>query len=186
MPRLVLIDRDGTINIERNYLSAPDQIELFPQAADAVKLLRKLGLIVVIVTNQSAIGRGYFDLGRLAEIHARLGEVLRESGAQVDAIYFCPHTPEDACGCRKPQTEMAQRAASEFTADLSKSFVIGDNGCDIELGQNIGATTILVRTGYGKATWQKIETKPDYTVENLYAAAVLIKEIIEKDDISNR
>ena len=186
MPRLVLIDRDGTINVERNYLSAPDQIELFPQAADAVKLLRESGLIVAVVTNQSAIGRGYFDLTRLAEIHTRLREILRESGAEVDAIYFCPHTPQDLCDCRKPQTELARRAAADFAVDLSKSFVIGDNVCDIELGQNIGATTILVRTGYGKTTAQKIETKPDYTVENLYAAAVLIKEILEKDDISTR
>lgn len=184
--RLVLIDRDGTINVERNYLSAPDQIQLLPQAADGINFLRELGLTIAVVTNQSGIGRGFFDAARLAEIHTRLQEVLRESGTNIDAIYFCPHAPEDNCKCRKPQTNLAEQAARDFNADLSKSFVIGDNVCDIELGKNIGATTILVRTGYGETAARKIEAQPDYTVENLFEAAVLIKEILEKDDIHNK
>jgi D-glycero-D-manno-heptose 1,7-bisphosphate phosphatase len=181
MNRIVLIDRDGTINIERNYLSAPEQIKLLPQSADAIKILRELNLPVVVVTNQSGIGRGFFDLKRLEEIHERLREVLRENGTDVDRIYFCPHLPEDECGCRKPLAEMAQRAAKDFDADLSKSFVIGDNVCDIELGKNIGAeATILVRTGYGKTVEEEKLAVPDYTVENLFEAANLIKEILGK------
>jgi D-glycero-D-manno-heptose 1,7-bisphosphate phosphatase len=179
--RLVLIDRDGTINVERHYLSAPEQIELFPETAEAIRLLKSLGLPVAVVTNQSAIGRGYFDLKRLEQIHARLREALREAGAQVDAVYFCPHAPEDLCLCRKPLPLMARRAAAEFNAELSKSFVIGDNVCDIELGKNIGATTILVRTGYGVRTLEEKLTEPDYTVENLLEAANLIKGILEND-----
>lgn len=182
MSRLVLIDRDGTINVERHYLSSPDQIELFEGSAEAIKLLKDLGLPVAVVTNQSAIGRGYFDLAQLEEIHERLREVLRESETGIDAVYFCPHTPEDDCECRKPFTDMARQAAAEFGAELSKSFVIGDNVCDIELGRNVGATTILVRTGYGKRTEAEKLTEPDYIVENLLEAANLIKGILEKDD----
>jgi D-glycero-D-manno-heptose 1,7-bisphosphate phosphatase len=181
MARLVLIDRDGTINVERHYLSSPEQIELFPKTADGIRLLKSLGLPVAVVTNQSAVGRGYFDLAMLDQIHERLNSVLEESGTGVDAVYFCPHLPEDACRCRKPLIEMAVRAAEDFNADLSDSFVIGDNVCDIELGKNINATTILVRTGYGARTEEEKKTKPDYTVENLFEAANLIKGILEND-----
>lgn len=182
MNRIVLIDRDGTINAERNYLSAPEQIELLPQAAEGIKILHELNLPVAVVTNQSGLGRGFFDLKRLEEIHERLLEVLRENGTSVDRIYFCPHLPEDDCNCRKPLAEMANRAAEDFDAELSKSFVIGDNVCDIELGKNIGATAILVRTGYGKITEREKLAAPDYTVENLFEAANLIKGILEKDE----
>ena len=181
MNRIVLIDRDGTINVEQNYLSDPGQIELLPQAADGIKILRELGLKIAIITNQSGIGRGFFDLKRLEEIHNRLHEVLREYKTKVDAIYFCPHLPEDNCECRKPLTELATRAAADFNADLSKSFMIGDNICDVELGKNIGAMTILVRTGYGKTVEQEKLAAPDYTVENLFEAANLIKGILEND-----
>jgi D-glycero-D-manno-heptose 1,7-bisphosphate phosphatase len=178
---MVLVDRDGTINVERNYLSSPDQIELFPETVAGIKLLRSLGLPVAVVTNQSAIGRGYFDLAKLDEIHDRLHAILQEAGVGVDAVYFCPHTPEDSCDCRKPLTDMARRAALEFNAELSKSFVIGDNVCDIELGKNVGATTFLVRTGYGVRTEQEGKTQADYTVENLFEAASVIKGILEND-----
>ncbi len=176
--RLVLIDRDGTINVERHYLSLPDQIELFPNTVDGIRLLKSLGLTVVVVTNQSAIGRGIFNLERLDEIHKHLGNLLAEQDAAVDAIYFCPHTPEDNCECRKPLTAMAQQAAKDFNADLTQSFMIGDNVCDIELGKNINATTILVRTGYGTRTESEGKTKPDYVVENLFEAACLIEKIV--------
>lgn len=181
LSRLVLLDRDGTINVERNYLSSPDDLELYAGAADGIKLLKSLGLRVVISTNQSAVGRGFFDAARLAEIHERLGEILFESDATVDAIYFCPHAPEDDCRCRKPDTAMAKRAAFDFNADLAESFVIGDKVCDIELGKNVGATTILVRTGYGAQTGCEQKTKPDYAVENLFEAARLIRRILENE-----
>lgn len=182
MARLALIDRDGTINVEKHYLSSPEQIELFPQTVDGIKLLQSLGLRIVIVTNQSGIGRGYFDLTQLEQIHNRLLAVLDEAGARIDTIYFCPHLPEDKCRCRKPLGEMAHRAAKKFNADLSGSFVIGDKICDIELGKNINATSILVRTGYGIKTEQEKVIKPDYVVENLFEAANLIKGILEKGD----
>lgn len=179
MNRLVLIDRDGTINVERHYLSSPEQIELFPETVAGLKLLRDLDFKIAVVTNQSAIGRGYFDIERLDEIHNHLHEVLAD--VEIDAIYFCPHLPEDNCQCRKPQTEMATKAADLFDSELSESFVIGDNVCDIDLGKNVGATTILVKTGYGKRVLEEKKTTPDYVVENLLEAAKLIKEITERE-----
>ena len=175
---LVLIDRDGTINVERHYLSSPEQVELFPRSADGIKLLRSLGLTVVVVTNQSAIGRGLFDLKTLDAIHERLKALLHEEGATVDAIYFCPHTPEDVCNCRKPKAAMAEQAAKEFNANLSQSFLIGDNVCDIELGKNVSATTIVVRTGYGEKVLSEGSTNPDYVVEDIFEAACLIEKLI--------
>lgn len=174
----MLIDRDGTLNVERHYLSSPEQIELLPAAAEGIRLLRSLGLRVVVVTNQSGVGRGYFDLERLGQIHDRLHALLNESDTKIDAVYFCPHLPEDQCQCRKPLAEMARRAALDFEANLSDSFVIGDKDCDIELGKNIGATTILVRTGYGGATEREGTFQPDHVVENLFEAARLIENIL--------
>ena len=182
MARLVLIDRDGTINVERHYLSSPEQIELFPETVAGITLLRELGFNIAVVTNQSAVGRGIFNLERLGEIHNHLNEVLAEAGAEVDGIYFCPHVPEDDCQCRKPRIEMATKAAAEFDSQLSESFVIGDNVCDIELGKNISATTILVKTGYGNRVLEEQKTQPDFVVKNLLEAANLIKEIIERND----
>lgn len=180
MARLVLIDRDGTINVEKHYLSAPEQIELFPETAEGLKLLRNLGFRIAVVTNQSAIGRGFFEIERLDEIHSHLREVLAEKGTEVDVIYFCPHIPEDNCQCRKPGIEMATKASEMFGTELSDSFVIGDNVCDIELGKNVNAVTILVKTGYGKRVLEEQKTNPDYVVENLLEAAHLIKGIIER------
>lgn len=181
MSRLVLIDRDGTINTERHYLSDPNQINLVPNTVAGIKLLKSLGLSLVIVTNQSGVGRGYFDLERLKKINDRLEEILLINGVAVDAIYFCPHLPKEGCQCRKPRTGMALRAAKEFSADLSKSFVIGDNICDIDLGKNIGATTILVRTGYGSSVEQEGLAQPDYVLNDLLGAAELIKRILTNE-----
>lgn len=178
MKRLVLIDRDGTLNVNKHYLSDPAQLELIPRAAEAVKLLHTLGVPVVVVTNQSAIGRGFFDEKRLAEIHEKLNELLADENAKIDVVYYCPHTPDDNCNCRKPLPQLALQAATDFSADLKKSFVVGDSECDIELGKNVGATTILVRTGHGKYTEQEGRVRPDYTVADLYEAAQLIATLL--------
>lgn len=176
MSRLVLVDRDGTLIVEKNYLSSPSEVELIPGTAEGIKLLRSRGFKIVIVTNQSGIGRGYFDIETLAKIHARLIRLLREEGAEIDGIYFCPHTPADNCQCRKPLPEMAERAAHDFQADLKESFVIGDNLGDINLGKNIGAKTILVQTGYGATVESEKLVVPDFIAENFYEAACLIEE----------
>lgn len=181
MTRLALIDRDGTINVNKHYLSDPAQLELIPRAAEALRLLRELGLRLVIITNQSAIGRGFFDEARLSEIHRKLDEMLALENAKTDAFYFCPHTPDDKCACRKPLPQMANQAAADFDAELTQAFVIGDNECDIELGKNTGATTILVRTGHGLRTEQAGNVTPDYTADDLYDAAKIIAKILRQE-----
>lgn len=193
--RFVLLDRDGTINIERHYLSDPNQLSLLPGAAAGLRTMRELGLGLVVVTNQSGIARGYFDTGRLEKIHYRLHELLGAAGVELDGIFFCPHGPKDGCPCRKPGAGMALAAAREFGFELKDAFVIGDKDCDVQLGRNVGATTLLVKTGHGADTVSKltdapsIDSQPDHVVANLLAAAAVIRRSLKKgrsDGGSNR
>jgi histidinol-phosphate phosphatase family protein len=174
----VLLDRDGTIIEEKHYLSDPAQVELIPGAAEGLRKLRSLGLGLAIVTNQSGIGRGYFDLARLDAIHRRLLAQLGAAGVELDGIFFCPHTPDDACECRKPATGLAERAARELRFDPREAFVIGDLPSDVALGRALGSTTLLVRTGHGSRTESRGQAKPDYVVEGLGEAAELIGELL--------
>lgn len=178
--RFVLLDRDGTIIVEKNYLSDPDNIELLPGVLDALKKLKKLGLGLLIITNQSGIGRKYFDLETLEKINQKLADLLLSRGVVLDGIYFCPHTPEDNCACRKPKVELVEKAKDKHNFDPKSCFVIGDNKGDIELGKNIGATTILVRTGYGEKVAQERIIKSNFVVNDLLSAVAVIEEIIAK------
>jgi D-glycero-D-manno-heptose 1,7-bisphosphate phosphatase len=172
--RFVVLDRDGTVIVERHYLSAPEDVELIPEAAGALRQLRDRGLGLVLVTNQSAIGRGFFDRSRLEAIHEQLRHLLRKEGVELDGIYVCSHRPEDNCGCRKPKTGLLDLASRELSFDVQSSFVVGDKPCDIELGQRVGATTFLVLTGYGSRVVREKSAIPDYTVGDLREAAKII------------
>ncbi|MFB2936493.1 D-glycero-beta-D-manno-heptose 1,7-bisphosphate 7-phosphatase [Aerosakkonemataceae cyanobacterium BLCC-F154] len=174
----VLLDRDGTIIVERHYLSDPAQVELIPGAARGLRKMQKMGLGLAAITNQSGIGRGYFSLARLTEIHQRMCQLLAVEGVDLDQIYYCPHRPEDNCQCRKPLTGMVQLAAKELGFDPQRSFVIGDKPCDIQLGQKVGATTFLVKTGYGAAIAAEGTVTPDYIVDDLEEAANKIEFLI--------
>lgn len=179
--RFILLDRDGTINAEQHYLSDPSQIELIPGVAAGLRRLSEIGFGLVVITNQSAIGRGYFDQSRLDLIHHRLIELLSEEGIKLDGIYFCPHTPEDECQCRKPRTAMVESAARDLNFDPGNSFVIGDKPCDIGLGRAVGATTILVRTGYGHQFSNDVTLKPDFVVSDLIEAADVIEGLLASE-----
>ena len=175
--RYVLLDRDGTLNVEKGYLSAPEELELLPGVAPALLRLQARGLGLVVLTNQSGIGRGYLDRANLDRIHARLRELLSAEGVVLDAIYYCPHTPQDGCGCRKPATGLVESAAAELGFDPRQAFLIGDKQCDIELGARVGATTILVRTGYGAQ--EEARVQPDHVVDDLPAAAGTILRALQ-------
>ena len=181
MNRVVVLDRDGTLNVEVHYLSLPEQVELLPGVVDGLRALRSAGCRLVVVTNQSAIGRGYFDEERLVAIHDRLRALLAEHDVTLDAIYHCPHRPDDGCGCRKPGPLLVERAAADLGFDPARSFVVGDKPCDIDLGRGVGATTILVRTGYGAAHEAAGDATPDFVVDDLPAAARVIIGALHAD-----
>lgn len=176
--QFILLDRDGTINEERHYLSDPNDLELLPLVADGLRSLAQKGFGLVVITNQSAIGRGLFDQSRLTLIHQRLSDLLSAEGVKLDGIYFCPHTPEDDCQCRKPRTGLVEIAARELNFNPQDSFVIGDKPCDIELGHGVGATTILVRTGYGAQFPDDAIIQPDFVVDDMTEAAEVIEDLL--------
>ncbi len=150
MKTYVLLDRDGTIIAEKNYLASVDEIELLPGALEGLRMLQDSGCELIVITNQSGITRGKLTEETLTAIHEELARQLAAGGVRIAAFYHCPHVPGDECTCRKPQPELARRAAADFGFDLRSAFVIGDKPCDIDLGKNCGAQTILVRTGYGR------------------------------------
>jgi D-glycero-D-manno-heptose 1,7-bisphosphate phosphatase len=170
----VVLDRDGTLVEERVYLSDPKQLTLLPGAADAMRQFRAMGFGLIVVTNQSAIARGFFDEAQLTRIHEELCRLLEAESVELDGIYFCPHKPEDRCGCRKPEPGLINLASKELHIELRSSIVIGDKACDIELGRRVGATTILVRTGYGAQSEETVAA--DYVVDDLLAAVDVIRK----------
>ncbi len=170
-----VLDRDGTLIVERNYLSEPNEVELIPGTIEALRELSRLGFGLVVITNQSGIGRGYFDETQLAGIHDRLTDLLAGEGISLAGIYYCPHLPEDLCRCRKPQPKLLELASAQLEFDPRQSFVIGDQACDIDLGRSAGATTILVQTGYGRQVAAQKLTSPDYVAHDLRDAARIIK-----------
>lgn len=153
MPRpACFLDRDGTLIIDRGYARSAAEISLLAGAATAVRELNRHGIAAVVVSNQSAIGRGYCTPQDLAAQHGRLIELLAAAGASLDGIYFCPHRPEDGCDCRKPAGELVRTAARELDLDLARSYAIGDKAVDVELGARWLAGGCLVLTGAGAAT----------------------------------
>jgi D-glycero-D-manno-heptose 1,7-bisphosphate phosphatase len=176
--RFVILDRDGTLIVERHYLSDPKQVMLLPGAAEGLRQLRRLGLGLVVVTNQSAIARGLIDAARLNAIHRRVRRLLRSAGIILDGLYWCPHHPDDGCHCRKPGVGLVQQAARELGFDPRRSFVVGDKPCDIDLGQRLGATTLLVRTGYGAQVASEQAVMVDFIVDDLQEAARVIENLL--------
>src|ERR1700740_1318918 len=128
--RFVLLDRDGTIIVERHYLSDPEWVELLPGAVSGLRQLSQMGLGLVVITNQSGIGRGFFDETRLELIHRRMSKLLAAEEVTLSGIYFCPHTPDTDCCCRKPRPGLVKQAARQLNFDLQDAFVIGDKPCD--------------------------------------------------------
>ena len=177
--RYAILDRDGTIIEDRHYLSDPNQVELTTAAAQGLLRLAEMDLGLVVITNQSGIGRGYFEQQDLNAVNQRMCGLLEAQGVQLSGIYCCPHIPQDACSCRKPRTGLLEKAADELHFDPSTCFVIGDKASDIELGQMIGATTFLVTTGYGAQVVQRMAAAPDYTAGNLDEVSELIQGILE-------
>ncbi|HEY3420216.1 MAG TPA: HAD-IIIA family hydrolase [Methanomassiliicoccales archaeon] len=143
--KAVFIDRDDTVAKDVPYCSRPEDLKLFPGVGRSIKELNDAGYLVILVTNQSGVARGYFSLETLDRIHAKLKEDVAADGGSIDAVYFCPHHPDDRCQCRKPQLGLIEQAMRDFDIDLAGSFVIGDSEHDVEMGRKAGCRTFRVR-----------------------------------------
>ena len=168
----VFLDRDGTLMRDADYCSDPKQIEIFPGVPEALSRLKRHGYKLIVITNQSGIGRGFFTLDQYRAVEA---EVLRQLGNDlIDATYFCPDVPDQPSKCRKPAPGMILQAAVEHDIDLSRSFFIGDKEIDVECGHNAGVRSIRVRTGFDKVTDVSCA---NWIAEDLPAAANLIVDL---------
>ena len=178
--KAVFLDRDGNINRDIGYPSSYDMIEIYPYSFEAVRKINQAGMLAVVITNQSGIGRGLIDETVLQSMHERMRREFAGRDARLDAVYYCPHYLESNkpcyridCSCLKSNTGMAQQAAADLDIDLSGSYMIGDKVEDIEFGWNIQATPVLVLTGYGEKSrkhFEKAAAQPAYTAQNLLDA----------------
>lgn len=156
MKKAVFLDRDGTLNVDVGYLHQLEDLELFPWTGDALRLLKRAGYLLVVVTNQSGIAHGLIAPEFIPACHAEMRRRLAPAGADLDALYFCNHHPRGSiaelavdCRCRKPRPGMVDDAVRDLQIDTSQSWVIGDKWLDVNLGHAVGARSILVRTGWG-------------------------------------
>ncbi len=187
----VFLDRDGTINEQMGYINHASRFQILPRTAEAIRLLNQAGLKVAVVSNQSGAARGYFPEELISEVNNKMIHILREHGAQLDGVYYCPHHRQAVvpfyrvdCDCRKPKTGLLVKAAEELAVDLSKSYVVGDRFLDIELAHNAGAKGIMVLTGYGRGELTYLGesslVKPDFVAEDLLEAAEWILQDIRR------
>ena len=177
----VFIDRDGTINEQLGYINHLSRFLILPGVSEAVRLLNKNNWWAIIVSNQGGVARGYYPLELVDEIHAFLKSSLKEKGAIIDGIFFCPHHPAGVvpeytseCGCRKPETGLIDKAREAFDIDMSNSYVVGDRHVDIELASRLNLKGVLVKTGYGLGEMEFIipekRVKPHHVAEDLLDA----------------
>ena len=152
MNKAVFLDRDGTINVDKGYVHRIEDWEWIPGAIGAIVALKKAEFLVIIITNQAGIARGYYDEADMNNLHTQVNEDLKLHGAKIDGFYHCPHHPEfsGVCECRKPMPGMIYEARQDFDIDLERSWLIGDKASDIQAGLVAGVKSILVLTGYGR------------------------------------
>ena len=195
MRRAVLLDRDGTVCEEVGYINHIDRVRLIDGSAEAIRMANRAEMQTVIVTNQAGVARGVLTEDLVGETHDRIRELLAEEDARLDGIYYCPHHPDvgcdryrKACDCRKPAAGMLLRARDEMGIDLESSYMVGDSIRDVEAGQRVGATTVLVLTGHGKGQlthqsdgWRR---RPDHIAADLREAMEWIFEREPRHDSS--
>jgi D-glycero-D-manno-heptose 1,7-bisphosphate phosphatase len=171
----VFLDRDGTIIHDRGYLSDPAGVELLPNAADGLRALRASGFKLVVITNQSGVGRGYFDTAAVESIHRKLDQILASHGTSVDAYFVCPHAPQDGCECRKPKPGLISDAVRQLGASPRSSFMVGDQHTDVLAGKAAGIRTVWIQGGTGPLPLAMPEqVTADFLAADLMEAAVVI------------
>lgn len=184
----VFVDRDGTINVDVDFLSSPSQLQLIPRSAEAIRELNDLGIPVVVITNQSGIARGLYSENDLHAVHDAMDNELKKSGAAVLDYFYCPHHPVEGlpqyrieCDCRKPKPGMLNKAKAKYGFNLSRSFVVGDKCIDVQAGKSVGAVSIQVATGYGEKEKELCSEERDYYAVDLYDAVQFIKKKINSN-----
>ena len=187
MEKVIFLDRDGTLNVEVNYLHRKEDLVLLPGVPEALKAFKDQGYKLVVITNQAGVARGYYTEEDVKELHRYMNELLAGQGAGIDASYYCPPHPEHGigkykipCHCRKPETGMFEMAEQDFEVDKASSWMIGDKLIDIEAGRNYGVRTVLVGTGYGAGVHDEQKKKGDFPYD-LYA-----DDLLEAYDEINR
>lgn len=171
----VLLDRDGVINVDSDeFIKSPQEWQPIPGSLEAISLLNNNGFKVVVISNQSGVARGLFDLATLEKIHSKMRQLASDNGTGIEAIYFCPHGPNDDCPCRKPKSGLFKQFAQEYDIELDNIPYIGDSLKDVQAAQAVAARPMLVKTGKGIKT---IADNPELNIpvfENLYDAAKFI------------
>jgi len=187
--KIVFLDRDGTIIEEMGYINHFSRIRPLPEAIEAIKLFRQYGFKVVVLTNQAGVARGYFSEEALIEMNNYMLQRFENSGARIDALYYCPHHPEGKvekyridCNCRKPKTGLIEKAVKELNLRLDKAWMIGDRMSDVELAKNAGIEATYVLTGYGTGDYVKVkggfDVKPKLIFNNVLQAAQTIVKLL--------
>ncbi len=169
---LILLDRDGTIIEERDYLKDSRQVKLMPGVIDGMKRLSRAGFPLVIVTNQSGVGRGYMKHRDVLRVHSHLEKLLRDRGIRLQGIYWCPHAPDATCACRKPQLKLVHQAARDLKRSAHGAISVGDKWSDVRLGQKCDGAGVLVLTGHGLESLKKTyhRYKADFVAKNFQSA----------------
>ncbi|HCE43377.1 MAG TPA: HAD family hydrolase [Lentisphaeria bacterium] len=170
MKKAVFLDRDGTIMFDSGYVSDPEKVDIFEETVEALKALRVAGYLLVIITNQSGIARGYFTTDDLEKVNSRMSSLFKEHGVVFDGIYICPHRDEDRCTCRKPLPGLIFRAARELDIDVSASFMIGNSKSDVHSGIAAGCRLNFLLGGERGS----LSRENTLSVDSLSAAAEII------------
>jgi len=180
--KAVFLDRDGTLNEEVNYLGKLEDLHWLPRADQAIRRLKERGWMVVLITNQSGVARGYYTEQEVAAIHERLCSDLAQAGTHLDGIYYCPHHPDENCKCRKPKPFLFRQAARDLDLDFLSSYAIGDKLSDLQPGEQLGCHTILLLTGHGQEHLRLAREQgfqPDHIAKDLYQA---VEWIIQREN----
>ncbi len=179
---LILLDRDGTLIEEGEYLTDPRKVKLLPGVIPSLKRLQRSGCRAVVVSNQSGVGRGIISRAQLKKVNARFEFLLEQKGVQLDGFYWCPHAPRVRCACRKPKLGLVKRAARDLRLSWRGAISVGDRPSDVRLGQRCQGRGILVLTGYGrKWAGKSHQARPDYVARNLNVAVDWILKQERKD-----
>ncbi len=171
--KLIVLDRDGVINYDSAaYIKSPEEWRPIPGSLNAIARLNQQGFHVVVATNQSGIGRGMFEMATLNAIHSKMHQAMAQAGARVDAIFFCPHSADDNCRCRKPKTGMLEDIAHRLNTSLAGVPIVGDSLRDVQAATAVGGAPMLVLTGNGKKTRRAGQLPPHTRVFADLSAAV--------------